>query len=78
MHESLLFHLPRSLLVPSLLIGKPSLIWPGQRPFLGVITVTSDEVETLATGLIPGPWPSFFNFDRATDVRPAHCDGGRD
>ena len=34
--------------------------------------MTSDEVETLATGLIPGSRASFFDFDAADELGPAH------
>lgn len=34
--------------------------------------VTSDEIETLVTGLIPGTWASFFDFDTTSELGPAH------
>ena len=71
MHESLLFHFQRSTTVPSLLVCEPS-IRPGH-PFLRVTTMTSNEVETLASGLIPGSRASFLNLDAADDFGPAHC-----
>ena len=72
MHESL-FHLPHSLTVPYLPLCEPSWrIWRGHHPVIGFTRVTPDEVETLATGLIPGSWASFFDFDAANDLGPAH------
>lgn len=35
--------------------------------------MTSDKVEALATGLIPGSRASFFDFDAADDLGPAHA-----
>ena len=72
MHESLLFHFPRSTAVPYLPLCEPSWIWCGHHPVFGVTTVTPDEVETLATWLIPGSRASFFNFDAANNFGPAH------
>lgn len=72
MHESL-FHLPHSSTVPYLPLCEPSWrIWRGHHPVTGFTRVTPDEVETLATGLIPGSWASFFDFDAANDLGPAH------
>lgn len=62
-HESLwMFHFMRSSLVPSLLLCEPSSVW---HPLVGVPSVTSDEVETLVTRLIPGSRASLFDFDAA-------------
>ena len=71
MHESLLFHFQRTTAVPSLLLCETS-IWPGH-PFLSVTTMTSNKVETLASGFIPGSRASFLNLDAADDLGPAHC-----
>ena len=69
MHESLVFHFLRSTAVPSLLLCA---IAPGH-PFLTVTMMTSNEVETLASGLIPGSRASFLNLDAPDDLGPAHC-----
>ena len=69
MHESLVFQFLRSTAVPSLLLCA---IAPGH-PFLTVTMMTSNEVETLASGLIPGSRASFFNLDAPDDLGPAHC-----
>ena len=69
MHES--FHFLRSMAVPSLLLCEPWI--PSGHPFLIVTTVASNEVETLASGLIPGSRASFLNLDAADDLGPAHC-----
>lgn len=58
MPESL-FHFLRSSAVPNLHLCEPSWGWC---PFVGVPT-TSDEVETLMTGLIPSSRASFLDFD---------------
>lgn len=70
MHESLV-HFSHSLPVPYLLLCRSSWAWRGH-PFVGVPLMTSDEVETLATGLIPGSRASFFDFDAAGKLGPAH------
>ena len=71
MHESLLFHFSRSLAIPHLPLREPSWVRRGH-PLVGVPLMTSDEVETLATGLIPGSRASFFDFDAADELGPAH------
>ena len=71
MHESLVFQFLRSTAVPSLLLCEPS-IAPGH-PFLTVTMMTSNEAETLASGLIPGSRASFLNLDAPDHHGPAHC-----
>ena len=34
--------------------------------------MTSDEIETLAAGLIPGSWASFLHFNATDELGPAH------
>ena len=70
MHESLLFHCLRSLAVPQFPLCKPSR-WC-RYPLVGVPSVTPDEVETLATGFIPGSRAPFFDLDATNDLGPAH------
>ena len=67
-HVSLL-HFLQSTTVPSLLLRGPSRTL---KPLVRVSSVTSDEVETLATGLVPGPRASLFDLDGTVNVRPAH------
>lgn len=72
MHKPLLFHFSRSLAVPYLLLCAPSWVWRGRHPLVGVPLVASDEFETLTTGLVPSSRASFFDFDAADDLGPAH------
>ena len=67
----LLLHCSRSLTVPYFLLCESS--WVRCGPIVGVPLVTSDEIETLATGLIPCSRASFFDFDAADDLGPAHA-----
>ena len=60
MRPESLFKFLRSSAIPNLQLRELSWGWC---PFIGVPSTSSDEAQTLMTGLIPSSWASFLDFD---------------